>query len=468
MASIRFFSFAPISRHNGQLHSDLASTRYRIIIPALQLARRGHAINLGHIAPTSTAEIDPATVPDDVVVFAKTLFPPAINLARKLRARGARIAFDLCDNYFNHDLHGTDYREAALELAALADVVITSTPTLQEQIRKYTGRDATIISDPVEGPRAEPRCPTAPARLRALWFGHPSNWNTVVEALPELAALAATRPLELTLITRQSDDVGASFPKLVEKFGGVLPMTFKHWHADILWPELAACDLVIIPSLRNEFHVAKSPNRVVESLWAGRPVIAHPLPSYLPFSDYAYIGRSLSEGILATLADPAATCRRIDAGQDYIRSHHSAWAIGNSWEEALGLRPTERVVRIQLACGKRILPGYINVDTIDTPGDLRPDLACKLDRLDPFANTSVDEILTVHALRQFAPLTSQAIYKECLRVLKPGGRLLVECIGQPMLNQQHAMLAALGLQNFKTSRVQGSATSTLLIATRAA
>jgi len=77
-------------------------------------------------------------------------------------------------------------------------------------------------------------------------------------------------------------------------------------------------------------------------------------------------------------------------------------------------------MNLHLGCGKKILPGYINVDATcgDVVGDIRD--------LSAYEDNSVDEILAVHVWEHFWLNEISKIAKEWYRVLVPGGKLILE------------------------------------------
>lgn len=96
--------------------------------------------------------------------------------------------------------------------------------------------------------------------------------------------------------------------------------------------------------------------------------------------------------------------------------------------------------KLNLGCGDKILPGYINVDVAPNPltktklfthesANLgrRPDVICDLANLKPFENESVDEILAVHVVEHFWRWEVVGVLREWARVLKPGGTMILEC-----------------------------------------
>ena len=86
-------------------------------------------------------------------------------------------------------------------------------------------------------------------------------------------------------------------------------------------------------------------------------------------------------------------------------------------------------VRLHLGCGTVYFPDYINIDAYDTPERggtvVAPDRILRAEQLD-YSDGSVDEIYTAHV---FEHLSSAEVQEALLcwhRVLKPGGRLVIE------------------------------------------
>ena len=84
-------------------------------------------------------------------------------------------------------------------------------------------------------------------------------------------------------------------------------------------------------------------------------------------------------------------------------------------------------LRLNLGCGDKLLPGYVNVDIAESRRGVRPDVLCDLRRLSAFESDSADEILSVHVVEHFWRWEIVDILTEWSRVLKPGGTMIVEC-----------------------------------------
>jgi SAM-dependent methyltransferase len=84
-------------------------------------------------------------------------------------------------------------------------------------------------------------------------------------------------------------------------------------------------------------------------------------------------------------------------------------------------------VKLNLGCGDKILPDYVNVDVAQERAGKQPDVLCDVRNLSKFANDYADEILAVHVVEHFWRWEVVDILKEWVRVLKPGARMVLEC-----------------------------------------
>ena len=84
-------------------------------------------------------------------------------------------------------------------------------------------------------------------------------------------------------------------------------------------------------------------------------------------------------------------------------------------------------MRLNLGCGDKILAGYVNVDVAASRAGKSPDVLCDLHELTPFESDSVDEVLAVHVVEHFWRWEVVDVLREWTRVLKAGGRMVLEC-----------------------------------------
>ncbi|MDP1682362.1 MAG: hypothetical protein Q8L39_11400, partial [Burkholderiales bacterium] len=293
--------------------SPMASIRYRITLPALQFAERGHDVSvLNPSLLTAGTEREHAL---DVLVVPKQQASSveetvqwqnaALALADKAKQRGALIVADYCDYHIDTPILGP-FQKA---LASLADVRVASTKKLSSIMSTATGLNFHVISDPIEGPRgnAEYNPPesrkgiraifSASNPLRLLWFGHEFNFGALYNFAPQLETLYSKNAIELVVVTNPMPAIVDS----IDKLGNIAPKHFKlrlqPWSRSAVWHELQQCHCVLIPAqLENPKVAVKSPNRLIESLWAGKWVLAHPIPSYEELGQWAWVKEDLISG----------------------------------------------------------------------------------------------------------------------------------------------------------------------------
>jgi hypothetical protein len=324
-----------VTHKDGQWYSPLASLRYRVLSPARYLESRGHRSQFQRLDQRPDNQQIDHTLRADVVVVSKILAAGSIELAERAQRLGARVVVDLCDDHFDTP----DLAPAYRTLCERADRVIASTSAMAEVIASRTGRRATIIDDPYEGPLGVPRFEPQADATRLLWFGHPVNFDTIVDMGPKLAALARANDGQLLSLHVVTDPTNNGFRAFLDELNRDhaprLTARFTVWNPEATWQALAECDIVVVPSLPSAKKLVKSPNRVVEPLRAGRFVAAYPLPSYVELGDYIWLGPNVADGVRWALKNPAEVRRRLTAAQSHLDRRYSPLATGRAWEAAL-------------------------------------------------------------------------------------------------------------------------------------
>lgn len=84
-------------------------------------------------------------------------------------------------------------------------------------------------------------------------------------------------------------------------------------------------------------------------------------------------------------------------------------------------------MKLNLGCGDKLLPGYINVDAATSRAGKTPDLIADLRDLKKLKTAIADEILAIHVIEHFYYWEVVSLLEGWRRVLKPGGKLILEC-----------------------------------------
>lgn len=263
---------------------DMASTRYRVVIPAMYLQARGHEI----------------TKDAPVLVHSKSGVDPEVLALYQKRV------YDICDDNFDCPKRGPEYVRHARE----ANAVTVNSDVMRFIAHKKTGRAATVIPDPYEHPEWSPSWGEG-----LLWFGH---WTNVKDL--------ARSGLEATILTNPE-----SVPKDSDTLKYLDRVGCKTWTPEGMDEAFQSHALVVIPTGRS---MAKSANRLIESVRAGKFVVAEPLPAYEEFSGLMWVG-GLKEGVSWALSHKDECLKRVKACQALIRHKYSPERIGAMWERVL-------------------------------------------------------------------------------------------------------------------------------------
>lgn len=348
---IAWVIFAALEQSAQGITSPIASIRYRALLPAQELAKTG--------TDSQFVEVPPAGVPNDgplpdidanTVVFSKSFNPVNETLAQRARQRGAYVVFDISDNHFDTPEYAAHYRA----MANLANRVTAPTAAMAAAVLQHTGKTAVVIPDPVEALRIAPVPDRSgwgaprnwlprlfgqaapPTPLRLLWFGHPANLNPLAMLAPQLAGVTRHGPVQLRIMTQPGAAAQAACETLT-RHGIAVEVT--PWSLAAMRTAFEWCQLVLIPSdADNPRSRVKSANRLQESLWAGRYVVASPIEAYQDFEQYAWVNHDLARGIVWAMQHPAAVAQQIEHAQQHIAAHSTVTAVAAQWLDVVRRR----------------------------------------------------------------------------------------------------------------------------------
>ena len=83
-------------------------------------------------------------------------------------------------------------------------------------------------------------------------------------------------------------------------------------------------------------------------------------------------------------------------------------------------------MRLNLGSGYKPLEGFVNVDLLDNWCNTPPDVVHDITQPLPFDDESADEVHAYHVFEHFYRYEADAILMDWVRVLKPGGKLVLE------------------------------------------
>lgn len=263
---------------------------------------------------------------DDVVITGKVFgqAPPWIKYIHEAKKKGALIVQDVCDF---HQLNDDSLYQVLL---GLADRITTSSNFLKQEIsKKYPNTPVFYIPDAPELSRGVPK-QDVNAVPHILWYGQPNNLKHLLKIPLPKCTLQLITNMDRQLVSTEWN------------------ITHTPWTKRGVELALEACDFVICPvDVASPDGFSKSSNRVLEALWAGRPVICSPIPSYVEldaeirkiytaentgiiFMDNEHPVEQLIDDWLYNVANP----EYLGCSQDYIHNNLTIEQTSKLWAEA--------------------------------------------------------------------------------------------------------------------------------------
>jgi hypothetical protein len=361
MIEYLFITPAPLVKVDGAVTTFGASARLGSLAPTRALTKLGYDARTFSVAG-DTGPAEEAVRLAKRVVFGEMFANeqgwagPVATYRRLVGLIGERrrIVFSIADDHFDDAHFRSFYSEALPDCLA----VTTVSARLADTLKEFTSRPVLVAPEPCEGSRGATQAIAARRlapplawlarriglsadlwRIRLLWFGYPANLAPLLELMPALEALSRSYPLLLTLVTTPMAELAGLLTPARTEPDARFRLHFVPWSPFVLDAVMGYSDVVLIPSdYRNPLKQAKSPNRLVTGLHGGRFVIAHPLPAYAPYADFAWIGEDLCDGIKWAIKHPREVVERIARGQAYIDEKHSPEAVARFWLDVFQTR----------------------------------------------------------------------------------------------------------------------------------
>lgn len=249
----------------------------------------------------------------DVLILSKRYDTKTLISAEEFKLRyGTRVILDICDNHFvlkSSDNKSITKRDQLITAINTVDQVVTSSDFLKKEILKYCNpiSPVIVISDIVEINKytifnklcrlnalfnffklkwtfSQNKC------SRIIWFGNhqgsykESGMSDLLRIKSELQFVSEELNLSLTILSNSRKKYNDVFRDWDIK------TYYLEWDEVLFKEVLELHDLAVIPCSINDFTLSKSDNRVTTSLAHNLKVIADPVPSYLKYQEYIYIG----------------------------------------------------------------------------------------------------------------------------------------------------------------------------------
>jgi hypothetical protein len=325
------------------LTCPLASARLRIGIAAVEWRRTGGEnvfLDPEDARAVGSADFGAAKICFVSKFLADSPLQAWSSACAAARNSGSRLVVDITDHpFYERTPSEVTFYDYALKNC---DALTVNSERMAELIAPHAICRPTVIEDAIVNPPGDPAF--APhERLRLLWFGHPRNLHYLQGCLDALASFAKQRRCRLTIVTEDAHGAKQLAREIQSRCGPALDARFIQWSLEATRKALDECDLVLIPSDPSSLIKAgASSNRLAEALNSGRFPVASPLSSYLPFSECAWLGSDMIEGIRWALANRDDVLARIRRGQARVAEKLSEKTIGRQWRalfESLGSFP---------------------------------------------------------------------------------------------------------------------------------
>ena len=297
-----------------------ASRRFRATIPL-----KGMRENDGQIE-----DLFKEAVRNDIIILAKDT---SIKEGQFLLDNNIKFVFDICDDKWGS--RKKNLVDTYNFLCKNANLVVTSTPTLANIIFRNTGKQAHVISDPVERERKEPdvKIITDDTTIKFAYYGAGKNfdiidWNKIVNDLK-----GVHNKIEIHAVLGRVEKHLKTVQDLIEK-----KILFAYqWTYELQDQIVDDCHFVLIPIVNvNENISAKSPNRLIDGIQRGKLVLTNTgVDSYEPFRNFSYFVSNFNygQGLKHAINNRNEVLQNIKAGQLYIDQHHTPEIIGKKWIE---------------------------------------------------------------------------------------------------------------------------------------
>lgn len=204
---------------------------------------------------------------------------PWLSQISQAKSRGAFIVLDYTDHHLGFEGPMTQFYKSVIELV---DHCIVPSSAMARLLSNFYDGPITIIEDAIEISPQPVKKSVMSISPTALWFGHASNINFLIDFINSSEFLMSGCNL-IVLSNEQGLDIfSRSSLRLIDP----QKIRLGLWSVESMLNAARIADFSIIPSnLSNPRKLGVSSNRLITSFALGLPTAADNLPSYQEFSD---------------------------------------------------------------------------------------------------------------------------------------------------------------------------------------
>lgn len=245
---------------------------------------------------------------------------------------GQRQGMKVVLDYSDHKIATRgDLSDVYREFLKISDFFTTSSSYLRRILVQEAQKPVFVVNEPVEVDFYEPRM--LKDWTKALWFGHPSNFGYLVDALTrvEFGADLEIRALTDAMMLNKNK-VPLNF-RVKRTTVRVFP-----WSLEAMRQATLDSSFAILPSsTQDPLKAGASPNRLVTAIALGLPVLASPIESYREIGYFVDLEK--------TRQNPRASLEELTKylpkAQASIEGKFSRTAVKNAWKDVFNKMLTQ-------------------------------------------------------------------------------------------------------------------------------
>lgn len=304
--------------------SNLASTRLRILPCINSLSNYDIKVDFGECISHQSG----------IVVVGKigahninTRCNVWLNEIMTAKSRGSTIFLDYTDHHLEFEGPMTQFYKTVIDHT---DHCIVPSAIMGRLLSKFYDGPVSIIEDVIEIAPQSVKMNLASVTPTALWFGHASNINFLIDFINSSGFLMSG----CNLIVLSNEQGLNFFSQSSLKFINYQQIRLGVWSVENMINAAKTSDFSIIPSdLSNPRKLGVSSNRLITSFALGLPTAADHLPSYLEFSD-CYV--DLRGPSFSNLVDnPVSFSSLVNQAQSLYLNQFKPESIGQKWRTLL-------------------------------------------------------------------------------------------------------------------------------------